>query len=71
MTNCQVYLMKKCRKYEKSNENHYKCLSSVLIEAKDLKEDDVTENTEVKLLINFAYPWLSQCAKERPSPPVN
>ena len=30
-----------------------------------------TEDTEVQLLINYAYFLLSQCAKERPSPPWN
>ncbi len=28
-----------------------------------------TEYPEVQLLINYAYLWLSQCAKESPSPP--
>ena len=28
-----------------------------------------TEHTEVQLLINYAYPLLSQCAKKRYSPP--
>ena len=30
---------------------------------------NVTEHTEVQFLVNFAYPMLSQCANERPSPP--